>query len=214
MNLTQKYNLKIEFDQGGNSHNIDDHFQDHGESLLLNFFEKICLKIKSEKSNASMIELGANWSYYSLLFKHIIGKNNTFNIMLEADPEALKRGIHNFSINSCEGTFLNKMVGNEIYRIPELDMIPCIQLENLCKEYNLNHIDILHSDIDCSEFDMLNQNKAFFEKKIAKYLFLLTHSEDLHNKCFEFLKNLKYDCILNHKDFNIGGQDALLIFEG
>lgn len=213
MNLTQKYNLKIEVDQGGNNHHISESFQDNGEILLLGIFEKACLKIKSEKPNASMIELGANWSYYSLLFKHIIGKDNTFNIMVEADPEALKRGIHNFNINDTKGIFLNKMIGNEAYRLPHLNTIPCVSLEDLCKEYNLNFVDILHSDIDSSEFDMLNQNKEFFEKKMIKYLFLLTHSEDLHKKCFQFLTDLKYNCILNHTHFNVGGGDALLIFE-
>ena len=43
MNLTQKYNFKIEVDQGGNKHNISEFFQDNGEILLLELFEKICL---------------------------------------------------------------------------------------------------------------------------------------------------------------------------
>jgi len=213
MNLTKKYNFKIELDQGGNFHKSEDFFQDNGESILLDAFEKVCLKIKNEKNSASMIELGANWSYYSLLFKHIINKDNTFNIMLEADPDALSRGVHNFKLNNLEGIFINKLIGNEAYRLPHLKNIPCISLDNLYKQYNLDYVDILHSDIDGSEFDMLSQNRDFFANKRIKYLFLLTHAENLHDNCFNFLTDLKYNCIFNHRHFNVGGQDALLIFE-
>ena len=133
--------------------------------------------------------------------------------MLEADPEALARGIHNFKLNNLQGIFINKLIGNEAYRLPQLKNIPCISLDDLYREYNLNYVDILHSDIDGSEFDMLTQNKDFFEQKRIKYLFLLTHAEDLHDKCLQFLTDLKYNCIFNHRHFNVGGQDALLIFE-
>jgi len=213
MNLTKKYNLKIEIDQGNVVHNINDFFQDYGENLLIENFEKICLKIKNEKSKASMIELGANWAYYSLLFKAIIGKDSTFNIMLEVDPKAFVRGVHNFKINEFEGVFLNKLIGNEAYRMPHLKDIPCVSLDQIFKEYDLNDLDILHSDIDGSELDMLIQNENIFKNKKIKYIFMLTHSQELHEKCFNFLNNLQYNCILNHNHFNVGGQDALLIFE-
>ena len=110
MTLTEKYNFKIEFDQGGNFHHISENFQDNGELLLLNAFEEICLSLKEKKSNLSMVELGANQAYYSLLFKYIIGIDKTFNIMVEADPVAIERGKHNFALNSANGIFLNKLV--------------------------------------------------------------------------------------------------------
>jgi hypothetical protein len=56
-------------------------------------------------------------------------------------------------------------------------------------------IDILHSDIQGFELQMLQDiTKLLFQNRI-KYLFISTHSNDLHYKCIKLLKECNYRII-------------------
>lgn len=63
------------------------------------------------------------------------------------------------------------------------------------EKHNINFINILHSDIQGAEYEMLlGAEKTFKDKKIG-YIFISTHSNDVHNKCLEFLKNKEFKII-------------------
>ena len=72
------------------------------------------------------------------------------------------------------------------------------------KKNNLDHVDILHSDIQGYELDMLTdmvyKSKLLKENKI-KYLFISTHNDNLHYKCINLLKANDYRIIAS-TDFN------------
>ena len=55
-------------------------------------------------------------------------------------------------------------------------------------------VNILHSDIQGYEFNMLQGARHMLENKIVDYLFISTHSFSVHNSCIEILKlyDLKY----------------------
>ena len=57
---------------------------------------------------------------------------------------------------------------------------------------NINYIDILHSDIQGYEFLMLDQMNAYFEQKKINYVFISTHTDELHYQCINFLTKKDY----------------------
>jgi len=63
------------------------------------------------------------------------------------------------------------------------------------KKKNINYVDILHSDIQGYEYEMLSDIVPLLKENKIKYLFISTHSDDIHYKCIDLLKNNNYRII-------------------
>jgi hypothetical protein len=57
---------------------------------------------------ATMLELGAYWSFYSMCFLNGFPQRTAF--MVEPEVENLKSGMQNFALNSLKGTFVQASV--------------------------------------------------------------------------------------------------------
>ncbi|MFZ9377001.1 MAG: FkbM family methyltransferase, partial [Candidatus Fonsibacter ubiquis] len=101
----------------------------------------------------------------------------------------IQLGIKNFSHNGLLGDFTQGMISNND-----------LNLERFIKEKNIEYVDLLHSDIQGFEFEMLSQIKNYLENYKIKYLFISTHSNKIHYDCIKFLKRMKYK-ILCSSDF-------------
>jgi hypothetical protein len=140
-------------------------------------FSKVLDKIKSK--NPLMIELGSYWAFYSLSF--LKSQKNGKTICVEADEELLEIGKKNFDLNDKNGEFIHEMVG-----------INSFEIDNFCESRNIKKIDILHSDIQGFEYEMLYGAKKTLTQDKIDYLFVSTHSNDLHHKCLELItKHMK-----------------------
>lgn len=213
MTLTEKYNFKVLIDQF--HHPVDPHFQDEGEKDLIYSFESVALDLKASNLPLySMIEFGSNQAYYSLLFKHILGKKHTVNIMVEPEPNNFNASIKSFEFNKVDGIFYNRGVGKKfIIKQSDITVDP-ITIEEILKENNLKKLSVLHADIDGAEYTLLEENNEIFDKKLVDYIFLLTHSDELHKICFEFLNKANYNLILEiPSNLKQVGYDGLLIFK-
>lgn len=140
-------------------------------------FQEILKQISS--LNPVMIELGSYWAHYSMWFQKIHPKAVQF--LIEPNKTNLKSGRNNFMINGFHGEFINASVGNKGFK-----------LDQFVQERNISQIDLLHSDIQGYELEMLDGSIYSFKNKIIKYLFLSTHSEDLHNDALKFLDTYSY----------------------
>lgn len=212
MGLIEKYNFKIL-----DSKEILD-FHENMEIDLIENFEKNTLELKINKPPYVMVEVGSHQAYYSLAFKHILGKENTINIMVEPHKPYFELGEKNFAANNCEGYFYNRGIGTEWKIQPNPDFkkfeVNPITLKEIINDHKLNHIDVLHSDIDGSELVLLNENIELFSNKKIKHVYILTHSDDKHNECKKFFNDLQYDLFLDIP-YNLKkvGYDGLLIFK-
>jgi hypothetical protein len=211
MNTTQKYNFKVSVNQF--HHPVHETFWDASEQVLIDIFEHVCLNLKQLNKNAyTMIELGSNQCYYSLLFKHILGKNKTNNIMVEPREINLLVGKEQFKLNECEGVFYNSIIGTHCEGAPEVqNTVTSITLEKILQDHNLPKIDVLQCDIDGSEQTLLIENSNFFVNKQAEYIFLGTHGLEKHNFCKEFFNKQKYKILLDHPEDNIGSDSLLVV---
>jgi hypothetical protein len=207
---TKKCGFKVNINQF--HHSVSDDFQDESEIELINIFEDCCLQLKDvNKKQYSMIELGSNQCYYSLLFKHILGINNTLNMMVEPHPPYMAGGKAQFELNNVEGVFYDRSIGSKWMILNEEFKVQPITLEEVLTENILQELDVLHSDINGSEMVLLNANEQFFKEGKVKFIFLLTHSSSLHNQCKEFFKELEYSLIYEVSSYTVGS-DSLLVF--
>lgn len=220
-NLTEKYGFLVAYDQFG--HNVASNFYDVSELPMILEFEKAALDIKNSKDAPyTMIELGSNQAYYSCLFKAILGNGNAKTVMVEPVDYGMARGKHHFHINGYDGIFLEYSVGpfwgeNGRHfegRLPQNSFNKESRtLEQIMNECEINDLDLLHCDIDESEWIMLDGSKSVFKDKKVNYIFLLTHpttSENLHQKCKEFLLDCGYSLIGEMWEI---GSDNLLLFK-
>jgi len=167
------------------------------EELL---FSKIC-EILPESS--LMIELGSYWAFYSLSFYKSI--KNAKNFMIEPELSSLEMGKYNFRINNAKGTFYNAFI-DEKSSFKNNKRTICI--DDFVKQFKISHITILHSDIQGFEYAMLKGAETAFDEKIIDFVFISTHSNELHNDCLKFLQKKSYTICLSinlNETFSIDG---------
>ena len=227
MNFTEKYKIKMKYNQFGL--HVEENFQDQTENILIEKFEEYVNNLKEKNKNKyNMIELGSNFAYYSMLFKKILLPNETFNIMVEPYEKFMSSGKEHFEINNFDGVFLNNRIKSNF---PWCNInFECdeVKVDDLLKNYKIKDLDVLHMDIDYSELSALESAHESLSKKMIDTLFILTHdrppgienfeivpiedANSMHQMCKQKLLNYDYECIFEQTERNIGA-DALLIFK-
>jgi len=202
MTITEKYGFRVSVDQFGKS--VHPTFFERWETVPIELFEQEALELKIQnKPISSMVELGAANAYYSLLFKHIIGKDRTLNIMVEPFRWRLEMGEKEFALNNCKGIFYNAGVGKAWKWDNKTSKVPTVTLKLIMLNAHLSEIDFLHCDIDGSELQMLQDNRKTFEEGKIRWAFIYTHESLVkkghHDECKQFFNDLNYD--LKHEWF-------------
>ena len=222
-----RYNFKVNIDQFGNRVPYD--FYDSLEIVVIKEFEKYMLQMVKADPNRSytMIELGSNQAYYSLMFHAILKKfnSNPVNILIEAREDHIDRGVDHFNLNNfdvvsklCTIGTLEKVVEALRTNWPDTtaESIPHLNhnwttLTDIFNEYNLEYLDVLHCDIDFCEMVLFDTAEEIFKQKKIKYIFLSTHGI-FHERSLEFLKDCGYEILLNNDHtFPPVGYDTLII---
>lgn len=215
MTRSQKYNFKCVYNQFGYtmSNSEDFYFEDAHEVKLIDIFEDISLKLKAiNKEKYSMIELGSNTCFYSMLFRQIVFPSTTLNILVEPYEKHMKLGKDHFALNNFTGEFIESRIetpDNNWCNIP----FSCetTGVDKLLEHYNLDTLDILHCDIDGAEIYALDSARKSLEHKKIQSLFVLCHSDHLHQHCRSVLDNYGYKCIIDNPSRDIGG-DSLIVY--
>jgi hypothetical protein len=130
----------------------------------------------------TMIELGSYWAFYSIWFNKTI--LNAKNYCIEPELSNLNTGKRCAALNDAKLDFTHGFIGKNQVNI-------C----NFIKEKNISNIDILHSDIQGFELEMLQDAVPLLVAKKIKYLFISTHSNSLHYACIDLLKANNYRII-------------------
>ncbi|HEX8059454.1 MAG TPA: FkbM family methyltransferase [Cyclobacteriaceae bacterium] len=139
------------------------------------------------KEGGTMMELGSYWAFYSLWFATRV--KNARCIMIEPDPHKMNFGKLNFKLNNRTGRFRMGFIDGFT---DTGKSIPTYDVDYLMKEFKVDFLDILHSDIQGYELNMLRgAAKALGEHKIG-YAFISTHSNELHQQCIDELKKYGY----------------------
>jgi hypothetical protein len=158
-------------------------------------FQEILKQISNEKP--VMYELGAYWSFYSMSFiKH---HPNAYVLCVEAGRDEIEIGKKNMILNNFTANFVCKKVG----------------LSNDCwsVDKNLQHskIDLLHSDIQGYELEMLYGAYKTLKQRQIDYIFVSTHSQILHLECLQFLNAVGYHIVADVDFENTFCEDGIIV---
>ncbi|MDZ4064415.1 MAG: FkbM family methyltransferase [Coriobacteriia bacterium] len=130
--------------------------------------------LKYIPEGGTIVELGAYWAFYSMWFLQAVSHSKAFCV--EPDEHNLMAGRTNSEHNGLPIDFTQAAVGDS-----------GIKLDDFVEEKGIDFIDILHADVQGAEIEML----AGAQKTIASgnigYVFLGTHSQQLHLDCTDFL---------------------------
>ena len=126
-----------------------------------------------------MIELGAYWAHYSMWLKLV--RPGAIVTMVEPDPGNLAAGQANFARNGFEGEFIHAIVGKGHW-----------ELDEFFSSRSLTHLDILHADIQGAEGELLEGGRQTLGNSQIDYLFVSTHSQELHQGVAEELTRFGY----------------------
>jgi len=220
-NTIQDLNLNIKWQNPGQTSNSEP-FQTDA------FFQ--LLKKLEERSNLTMIELGSNDAFYTVLFNKFFENKNPTNVCVDLCKNFYELTVHNCTVNNCKNTFFeyasvgtvnepyfNNLALHEPSLVGEYSTVK-LSLTDIINKYNLNKINILHMDIQGSEVSVLRE---ILDKKIeVEYIFVSIHSnesaavgeDNVYLQCKNLLNKLKVNYIFD-SEFEGGHGDGLIICE-
>jgi FkbM family methyltransferase len=129
----------------------------------------------------TMIELGSFWAYYSLWFLNDFPEGRS--ICLEPDAHHLEVGQRNFALNGRTGTFINAAIGEGGGTVrgfvtetnPTPIDLPSHDLESLLTTFEIDHVDVLLSDIQGGEVPLFLRASEKLRSGAVRFLVVSTH---------------------------------------
>lgn len=131
------------------------------------------------RADPVMLELGAYWGHYSMWLKKERPDSTVY--LVEPAARNIKVGRHNFEINGYHGTFIQDFVGSGHFTV-----------DRFMEDAALPRLDVLHSDIQGFEMEMLEGADAALRQRRIDYVFVSTHSDPLHEGVRDRLDRLGY----------------------
>lgn len=145
--------------------------------------------LKVIPAGASMLELGSYWSFYSMCFCKAVQDYRSF--MIEPTDFGVDFGKKNFALNGFIGDFTRAYVGKASGEAP--DGVEIVNVDAYCLAKRIEFLDILHSDIQGFEGEMLDGASEMLSGKRIGYLFVSTHSNEIHEYCRSVLLKHGYE---------------------
>jgi len=162
--------------------------------------------LKVIPTGATMIEMGAFWSFYSMWFNREV--KDAKNFMIEPMAFNMKCGIRNFKLNNMKGDFTQAFIGE---KSSEANGNKTVCIDDFVKEKEIDFINLLHSDIQGFEYDMLKGAEQTIDAKKVGFIFISTHNNDVHQQCLDFLKNKNFKTIAISDMDETFSEDGLIV---
>ncbi len=163
--------------------------------------------LKFMPEGATMMELGSFWAFYSMWFQQKV--KNALSYMVEPEYLNMTKGKTNFKLNRFRGTFIQAFAGKK----PSVNsgQPPTITIDNFLHQNKIAKLNILHSDIQGEELNMLKGSVNALSSGAIDFLFISTHSDDLHEHCADFLKGFRYEIIASANVTQSFSVDGVLV---
>jgi len=179
--------------------------------------------LKHVTANATMLELGGFWSYYSLWFLAEVPQTRRA-IVLEPDPAHLSIGRRNAALNAAVGIeFLQASVG-----LKSLDphpfhsessgvvMVPQVSVPDLLAARRIDHLDILHCDTQGAELDVIRSCEDLMRNGKIGFAVVSTHARQIsgdplmHQRCLALLQDFGGRILAEHDVHESFSGDGLI----
>jgi FkbM family methyltransferase len=172
--------------------------------------------------DASMIEIGGYWAYYSLWF--LRGGNRRRSIVIEPDPAHLKIGRRNATLNGLSPEFLAGFVGGEP-SVPQPFQtessgrvsLPCLSVPQILVERGIDQLDLLHCDAQGAELEVLKSCRELLRRGAIRWVFISTHAHLIsgdpltHQRCLALILGLGGRLVAEHDVHESFSGDGLIV---
>jgi FkbM family methyltransferase len=159
--------------------------------------------------DATMIELGGFWAYYSLWFLHE-GKSRKA-IVVEPDPNHIRVGSQNAELNGETMIFVQASAGGTVLSERPFSTesagsctIPQVTVSSLMNEHQISHLELLHFDIQGAETEVLQSCENLLREKRISFCVISTHSHHIsgdtltHQKCVAMVQEFGGQLLVEH----------------
>lgn len=176
--------------------------------------EKVFHEVLSHMpEDAVMVEAGCYWGYYSMWFAHQVPGGRVF--LVEPHPKQMATAERNFSLNGLSADFTIGYFGQypeQKKRIQEsrVGELPRFEVAEFMALKGLTRIDLLHSDIQGHEEEMLDGARDLLRNGQIGFLFISTHGVR-HQACRDILDDAGYRILAEHAVDQSASADGLLV---
>jgi FkbM family methyltransferase len=171
---------------------------------------------------ATMLELGGYWCYYSLWFlKDAPGRRSW---AIEPNPEYLKVGSQNADLNSAQGLSFGQACIGPV-SIPRVRFqtetagvvdIPQITVPDLMRRLSLETLDLLHCDTQGAETGVIESCEALFRRRQVRFAMISTHAHQIsgdpltHQRCLQMVRDYGGQILAEHDVHESFSGDGLI----
>ena len=169
----------------------------HHEAQEERIFHEVVRRLPDD---ATMIELGGFWAYYSLWF--LMDRPRRRATVVEPDPKHLAVGQTNAALNGLNPEFHHGFVGRSFAPAVPFrseasgDMVlPRHSVEHLMSQNRWARLSLLHCDIQGAEFEVLDSCRHLLKLRCIDWVFVSTHAHVIsgdpliHQRCLQLLRD-------------------------
>ena len=174
------------------------------------------------RPDATMIELGGFWSFYSVWFLSQHPHRRSF--VIEPDPRHLEVGCANARLNGCAPVFIQAFVGGHVAPpAPFLTEtsgvleLPCLSVPHIVATQGIEHLDLLHCDAQGVEFAIVESCLELAAAGRLEWLVVSTHTHHIsndplsHQRCLAALCRAGANILAEHDVQELFSGDGLIV---
>lgn len=162
---------------------------------------------------STMLELGSYWAFYSMWFyKEIAG---AYCFCVEPETRNIQMGKDNFALNFGDSPpgviFEQAYAGQNDKTADSKTVIPTISVDGFLSKRGISTLALLHADTQGHELDVLKGAATSLSAKAIKFLFISTHTNQLHRACLEELHRHNYHILADIDLLETFSFDGLIV---
>ncbi len=159
---------------------------------------------------STMLELGANWGFYSLWFASAVPKYRCF--LIEPSSASLHSGMINFRRAGRDADFLQAYIGAADGFSD--DQLPIVTVDSYSRTRDIDRWSVLHADIDGAEVEMLRGAYDLLDEQRIDHLLISTHGNIFHCACLDLLQAHGYHISISIEGTASYSVDGLIVAHG
>jgi hypothetical protein len=114
---------------------------------------------------------------------------------VEPASRNIQMGKDNFALNfgpQPRVVFEQAFAGSSDHPADTTNKIPTVSVDGFLAKHKIERLTILHADTQGHELEVLLGAKNSLSRKVIDYVFLSTHTNELHRRCLEELRSREY----------------------
>ncbi len=150
--------------------------------------------LKCLSPGSTMLEFGSYWAFYSMWFYSEVPEARC--LCVEPASRNIQMGKDNFALNfgaSPPRVLFKQAFAGQKDTIESAELeIPTVSVDGLLSKHGISRLALLHADTQGHELDVLLGATGSLSSAAVDYIFLSTHTNELHRLCIDQLRRHRY----------------------